>query len=84
MKKNILCLFFLFALQAKSQETPNNYAFTLQEAINHAIANNYSAINANRDVESAKQKKRETTAMGLPQVSANVLYLKNLDLKQTA
>ncbi len=82
MKKNILCLFFLFALQAKSQETPNNYAFTLQEAINHAIANNYSAINANRDVESAKQKKRETTAMGLPQVSANVLYLKNLDFTE--
>ena len=82
MKKNILCQFFLFALQAKSQETTNNYAFTLQEAINHAIANNYSAINANRDVESAKQKKRETTAMGLPQVSANVLYLKNLDFTE--
>lgn len=82
MKKNILCLFFLFALHAKSQEIPKNYAFTLQEAINHAIANNYSAINANRDVESAKQKKRETTAMGLPQMSANVLYLKNLDFTE--
>ncbi len=82
MKNYLLCLFFLFALQAKSQETTNNYAFTLQEAINHAIANNYSAINANRDVESAKQKKRETTAMGLPQMSANVLYLKNLDFTE--
>jgi len=82
MKNYLLCLFFLFALQAKSQETTNNYAFTLQEAINHAIANNYSAINANRDVESAKQKKRETTAMGLPQMSANILYLKNLDFTE--
>ena len=40
---------------------------------------NYSIINANRDIEAAKQKKWETTATGLPQISGSVGYLNNID-----
>ena len=54
------------------------YSFSLQQAIDHALENNYSVINANRDIEISKQKKRETTAMGLPQINANVDYQNNL------
>lgn len=81
MKKVIISLLFLFALKGVAQENKNR-AFTLQEAINHAIANNYNAINASKSIESAKQKKWETTAMGLPQISGNILYLKNLDFTE--
>jgi len=69
-------MLFLFAVKAQSQQTQQNqsYSFSLEQAISHALTNNYSAINASRDIEIAKQKKRETTATGLPQISAKADY----------
>lgn len=55
-----------------SQEVPKQ--FSLQEAIDYALENNRNAINAQRDIEAAKAQKWETTATGLPQVSASVDY----------
>lgn len=55
-----------------SQEAPTN--FSLQEAIDFALQNNRKSINAQRDIEAAKAQKWETTASGLPQVSATVDY----------
>jgi outer membrane protein len=80
MRKFILIAFLVFAVAAQAQETKTkqSYSFSLQQAISHALEHNYSAINANRDIESAKQKKWETTAAGLPQISANVDYTDNL------
>ena len=63
----------------QAQDKKESYSFSLQQAINHALEHNYSAINANRDIASAKQKKWETTASGLPQVSASAGYLNNFD-----
>ena len=57
-----------------------SYSFSLKEAIDHAIQNNYSAINANRDIEAAKQKKWETTTIGLPQINGNVGYQNNFKI----
>jgi len=74
MKKLILITILTFALSAKSQESVQNHSFSLEEAIAHALTNNYSAINAGRDIEVAKKKKWETTAMGLPQISAGLDY----------
>lgn len=74
MKKLILITILTFALSAKSQESVQNHSFSLEEAITHALTNNYSAINAGRDIEVAKKKKWETTAMGLPQISAGLDY----------
>ena len=75
-RKTFLAVFFLFALVVQAQETKpkQSYSFSLDEAINHALAHNYSAINAGRDIESANQRKRETTAAGLPQISGSVDY----------
>lgn len=67
----------LFAQEANQKQS----SFTLQQAIEYAIENNYSAINAKRDIEAAKQKKWETTASGLPQISSNLQYLNNLDFQ---
>lgn len=52
----------------------NKTSFSLNEAINYAIKNNYNAKIAVNNIEAAKQKKWETTTIGLPQVSAKVDY----------
>jgi len=63
----LLCFSFGFA-----QDSPTS--FSLQEAIDYALENNRTAKNAARDIEAAKQQKWETTASGLPQVSARIDY----------
>ena len=71
---------FLFALTGiNAQENTTikpeqNYSFSVQQAIEYALQNNYLAINATRDIEISKQKKWETTANGLPQINAAVGY----------
>jgi outer membrane protein len=72
--KNLLLILLLLGNLIQAQDKKEAYSFSLQQAIDHALEHNYSAINANRDIESSKQKKRETTAMGLPQINAGVDY----------
>lgn len=74
MKNNLLLIFLMFASLLQAQDNKESYSFSLQQAIDHALEHNYTVINANRDIEISKQKKRETTAMGLPQINAAVDY----------
>ena len=55
---------------AQEQEQPQS--FTLEEAIAFAQANNYSSINAGRDIEDAEKQKWETIASGLPQIDGDI------------
>jgi outer membrane protein len=81
MKKIFITLFLVFTLGAFAQEkTKQNFNFSLQQAIDHALVNNYKSINAGRDIESSKQKKWETTAIGLPQINGKVDFLHNFTL----
>ncbi|MFK7032422.1 TolC family protein [Flavobacterium oreochromis] len=57
-----------------------NYSFSLNQAVDYATKNNYTAINANRDIEVAQKKKWETTTIGLPQINANVGYQNNFKI----
>lgn len=68
----IMTIFLLVFISGFSQE--NSLSLSLDEAIEYAIENNRSAKNAQRDIEAAKKQKWETTATGLPQVSATVDY----------
>ncbi len=68
----LLTTTLLFSVGTFAQE--KEYTFSLDEAIAFALENNYTAINANRDIEAAKKQKWETTATGLPQVSASIEY----------
>lgn len=72
--KNKLILFFslISSIVIFSQE--NNQSFTLQDAIDYALEHNRTAKNAARDIDAAKKQKWETTASGLPQISASVDY----------
>lgn len=89
MKKIILLILLTFAITAKSQDSQaiksnkQKYTFSLNEAINHALVNNYTAINSDRDIAIAKQKKWETTAMGLPQINTALDYQNNFELQKS-
>lgn len=82
MKQTIIITLLLFVGFTNAQEK-EKYAFTLEQAIEHALQNNYKAINASRDIESAKQKKWETTASGLPQINGTVNYQNNFVLQKS-
>jgi outer membrane protein TolC len=66
-----IAMFSLCALSF-AQDTPG--AFSLDEAIAFALENNYSAINADRDITDAQKQKWETIASGLPQITGDVSY----------
>ncbi|AJR03107.1 TolC family protein [Siansivirga zeaxanthinifaciens] len=73
MKYKLILIFSVFVItKSISQETKQS--FSLQEAIAYALENNRIAKNAERDIEAAYQKKWETTATGLPQISAKLDY----------
>ena len=82
MKHSIILTLLLFISYLNAQEKKEIYTFTLEQAIEHALKNNYAAINAAKDIEAAKEKKWETTASGLPQINGNVSYLNNLDFTE--
>lgn len=70
--KLVLLFSLLLSLQITAQEETIN--LSLQEAIDYAIKNNTSAKNAKLDVDAAVKQKWETTAIGLPQISAKIDY----------
>lgn len=49
-------------------------SFSLKEAIAYALKNNYNVKTAVNNIEAAKERKWETTTIGLPQISAKVDY----------
>ena len=83
MKKIFILTLTFFALSVNAQNTKKSYSFSLQQAIDHALENNYSVINSGRDIEAAKEKKWETTAMGLPQINAGVDFTDNFVLQKS-
>ncbi len=77
MKKTLtLIIGFIIFQTGFTQELPKS--LSLQEAIDYALENNRSAINAARDIEAAKKQKWETTATGLPQINAKIDYTNNI------
>jgi outer membrane protein len=69
----VLTAALLFPASAQ-QNTSVPLKLTLEQAINYALENNANIKNAKIDLESAKKKIWETTAMGLPQVNATGSY----------
>ena len=69
---------FTISIAISQEETTTKTSFTLQEAIDFALKNNYSAINADRDLIDAKKQKWETIATGLPQITGGVNYQNQL------
>ncbi|EAR02571.1 TolC family protein [Maribacter sp. HTCC2170] len=76
MKFRVLILILLITGGLYAQEQPSS--FTLDEAIVFALENNYTAINAGRDIVDAQKQKWETIADGLPQISGAISYQNQL------
>ena len=62
----LIALFFVFTLNAQELD--------LNSAIQLAKTNNRSLQNANSDIKIAQQKRLETIASGLPQISLSANY----------
>lgn len=86
MKQVIIILISLIALlplsplAQESGQKPDVLYFSLEEARNYAVEHNYDVINAMKDVEIARKKVNETTAIGLPQIEASVSYNDFIDI----
>ena len=77
MRTKLLVLLTLSCISlAYSQDKTNS--FTLDEAVSFALENNYSAINAERDIIDAQKQKWETIAGGLPQINGTISYQNQL------
>jgi len=80
MRKYILNFLTLLVVSIgfSQEEVTQTYSFTLQEAIEFGLENNYSVINAGRDLIDAKKQKWETIATGLPQITGGIGYQNQL------
>jgi outer membrane protein TolC len=72
-KFSIISIILIFSLHLGFAQNVQRQ-FSLQEAITFALENNRTAKNAALDIEAAKKQKWETTATGLPQISASIDY----------
>lgn len=57
-----------------------SYQMTLQQAVDFAMENNYDILSSEKDIEAAKKKITETTAIGLPQINGSLTYTDNVML----
>ncbi|WP_040578863.1 TolC family protein [Croceivirga radicis] len=79
MRKILFISITLISWLTMAQEQPKEaYSFTLEEAVAFAMENNYTAINATRDLTDAQKQKWETIAAGLPQINGNINYQNQL------
>lgn len=76
-KINLIIIAFLFAFSFKDVKAQDVRTFSLQEALDYAMNNNYSLIRSEMDIEAAKQRIKESTSIGLPQVNASIGYNDN-------
>ena len=70
MHKVFALLFFSFSVFSQNE----TLVFSLEEAIDYAHSNNKLALDSQSDVLMAELQKWETTATGLPQISADISY----------
>ena len=70
----IIMLTLLFSYSVVSAKDNDKQVFSLQEAIDYALENNYDAMNAKLGIEAADAQLREIVATGFPQISGSVEY----------
>ena len=69
----ILVLLGLLPLSLAAQNSDSTtYRFTLEQAVEYAVKNQPTILNAQIDEEIARQQKREIRGLGLPQVAGKV------------
>ena len=82
-QKKVVCFFITCCLFGVVSAQSNTSTFSLQEALEYASENAYQKVNSNYDVRSAKAKRWETIAGGLPQADLTARYNHSLDLAKS-
>ena len=70
MYKVFTLLLFSFSIFSQNK----TMVLSLEEAVDYALSNNKLALDSQSDVRMAELQKWETTATGLPQISADISY----------
>lgn len=75
MKNIITNILLMLSVVVFSQSS-----FTLEEAIDYTLKNNYEILKSDLEIKKAEKKIWETTAIGLPHIDAGVDYNYNIDV----
>ncbi|MGL5892309.1 MAG: TolC family protein [Bacteroidia bacterium] len=67
----LLLLVSAGVLKAQPQQSPQSYSFSLQQAVDFALANQNNVRNAQLDEQAARYKVNEVLGIGLPQISGS-------------
>ncbi|WBL22589.1 TolC family protein [Zunongwangia sp. HRR-M8] len=80
LTKNLFAMFLFISLGlfAQTDNAPQSYSFSLEEAIRYGLDHNVEAVNAQKDIAISLKQKWEIIAQGLPQISAGADYQNNL------
>ena len=76
----ILFIGAISSLKAQEDTLAKTHYLSLNDTKEYAVSHNYQNQNAEIDIEAAKKKIWETTAIGLPQVNGNVDYSNSLKI----
>ncbi len=71
-------MFLTLGSFAQELETNKSYSFSLQQAVEFGLKNNYSSQISTKEIEKSLKQKWEIIAMGLPQISGNIDYQNQL------
>jgi len=74
---------WLLMLAGNSLRSQDTAYFSLDEALEFAVANNLNAENSRLDVDIAEDRVWESAAAGLPQINASASYNYNINLSTT-
>ncbi|MEO3407433.1 TolC family protein [Mucilaginibacter sp. CAU 1740] len=74
------------AVKSYAQEAPPNaqtFNFSVQDCVNYAYEHQNAVVNAGLDIKSAEYKVKETTGIGLPQISGTASFQDYLKIPTT-
>jgi len=79
-------VFCAVAFKSYAQEATSNgqtYNFTVQDCVNYAYEHQSAVVNSGLDIKSAEYKVKETTGIGLPQISGSASFQDYLKIPTT-
>lgn len=79
----MMCLIAAVKGYSQTQPGPQAYNFSVQEAVDYAIAHKDSVVNARLDITSADYRVKEIIGQGLPQISGQATFQDYLKVPTT-
>lgn len=70
----LIFMFFAFGIYGQENDSTEIINLSIEQAREYALEHNYNIKNSELDVQIAKKKVWETTAIGLPQANAKISY----------